>query len=213
MTLVLGGVRSGKSRFAQALAEQLGCEHVLFIATAEPGDAEMQRRIAIHRQSRPGAWRTLETPLISNIRAEDIQQPGTSAASDQPKVVLVDCLTLLVSNIVCRPGADGESCDAASRWESDVDREVQALCDMAARHAVHLIVVSGEVGLGLVPESKLGRVFRDLLGFANQRLASFADGSYFMFAGQPVPLPALATKVSDVAQQLNTAIAKDGHAP
>ena len=212
LTLVLGGVRSGKSRFAQSLAEQLGGDEVLYIATAEPGDSEMQRRIAIHRQSRPQAWRTLETPLISQLTDEDILQPEKPTANRTPKVVLVDCATLLVSNVVCRPVTNGECFDATADFESEVEREVHALCDMALRHTIHVIVVSGEVGLGLVPESKLGRIFRDLLGLANQRLASLADASYFMLAGQPVPLPALACNVFDVAQQLKSAIAKDGHA-
>ena len=212
ITLVLGGVRSGKSRFAQSLAQQLGGDEVLFIATAEPGDSEMQRRIAIHHQSRPQAWRTLETSLVSRLTDEDILQPVKATANGPPKVVLVDCVTLLVSNIVCRPDAVGECHDATASLESEVEREVQSLCDIAIRHTIHLIVVSGEVGLGLVPESKLGRIFRDLLGLANQRLASFADASYFMLAGQPVPLSALACNVFDVAQELKSAIAKDGHA-
>lgn len=212
MTLVLGGVRSGKSQFAQSLALQLGGEQVLFIATANPGDAEMQRRIAMHCQSRPKAWQTLETPLISNIRYEALQPDAISPAGVHPSVVVVDCVTLLISNIVCSTAGDCDGDSVCSRWESDVAREIQSLCDMAMRHAIHLIIVSGEVGLGLVPESQLGRAFRDLLGFANQRLSSFADASYFMIAGHPVPVHALSTNVMDVAQQLQRAIARDEHA-
>lgn len=210
--MVLGGVRSGKSHFAQSLAKQLGGERVLFIATAEPGDAEMQRRIALHRQSRPDTWRTLETPLISSLTPEVILQQLAFDPPEEPVVVLVDCLTLLVSNCVCRPDADCDGHDAATRLESDVNREVQSLCDLAARHSIHLIIVSGEVGLGLVSESKLGRIFKDLLGFANQRLASFAHASYFLIAGHPLPLHTLSTNVLDVARQLESAIAKECHA-
>lgn len=212
MTLIMGGARSGKSRFAQSLAGQLGGEHVLFIATAEAGDAEMERRIAFHRQSRPVTWRTLETSLVSSVTDKELALQQMPMADNGPAVVLVDCITLLVSNIVCRVDVENQGHDVMSDLQSDVDREIDALCDMVRQHAIHLIIVSGEVGLGLVPESKLGRIFRDLNGFANQRLIDFADASYFMIAGRPVPLHALATNVFDVAQQLKSALAKESHA-
>lgn len=180
LILVLGGARSGKSDYAQALAQSTGGDRVLFVATAEARDDDMQRRIAVHRQSRPAAWHTLEVPL--NLAAA-LQQCESDAA-----VVLVDCLTLLVSNIIL---ALGETPDPA-RAEGAVQDEVEALVHVCDQGAATLIVVSNEVGLGLVPDNALGRLYRDLLGKANQKLAARAETVYFMVAGLAVELKALA---------------------
>ncbi len=180
MILILGGVRSGKSDYAQELAQDLGQDRVLFVATAAAGDAEMARRIAAHQQSRPPAWRTLEAP-------RDVAAAMRTHLGDAT-VVLLDCMTLLVSNVML---ALGDTPDAA-RAEQAIQDEVQALWQTCATSPATYIVVSNEVGLGLVPENPLGRLYRDLLGKANQLLAAHADNVYLMIAGLAVELKALA---------------------
>jgi len=203
LTLILGGVRSGKSNFAQALAEELGDSDVLFVATAETRDEEMVRRVTLHRQSRPSQWRTLEQPL----------QVGQAigAIQDLPSVVLLDCLTLLVSNVLlsdidwqddpqhAQPTLSSARADV---WETRLQVELEQLLDVVRQRPVHLIVVSGEVGMGVVPEHALGRLFRDLLGRSNQWLATRAHETYFMVAGMPIPIAALATNVQTAALRL-----------
>lgn len=190
LVLVMGGVRSGKSRFAQELAHRVGGEDVLFVATAEAGDDEMVRRIDHHRRSRPAGWKTLEQPLGTG--------EAISAIPSLPRVVLVDCLTLLVSNALLQ--CDGDA-DAA---EKRVRAETEALIAAARHHSVVMIVVSGEVGQGLVPESSLGRLFRDLLGWANQLLAEEAEATYLMVAGLAVDVRSLATSAEQSARQLTS---------
>lgn len=164
LTFVLGGARSGKSRFAARLAAR--AERVVFVATAEPLDAEMRSRIARHRRSRPRSWRTVEAPrgLAAAI-----------AALRGRELVLVDCLTLYVSNLVCA-GADEE------RVLADIRRALRAL----ARRRADAILVANEVGLGIVPASPLARRFRDLAGLVNQEVAAAADRVYIVHAGIPV---------------------------
>lgn len=173
LVLVLGGARSGKSRFALKLAEQRG-ERVLFVATAAPGDEEMRRRIALHRQDRPASWRTLE--VLTGAGEAILREAGDA------QVVVVDCLTLLLSNLW---GGEEEPVEAL---EGRVLAEVEGLAGAARELSVPIIVVSNEVGLGLVPPYPAGRAYRDLLGLANQRLAQEADEVYFMVAGLPLRL-------------------------
>lgn len=162
LTLVLGGARSGKSRFAQALVESLS-ERRLYIATAEPLDEEMRRRIAKHQANRGPDWRTLEAPL-DLIGALDAARPG--------EAVLIDCLTLWLSNLFGR-GEDWEE------WLS-------LLLDHLDGFEKPVVMVSNEVGLGLVPETKLGRDFRDAQGLLNQRAAAVCDRVAFVAAGLPL---------------------------
>jgi adenosylcobinamide kinase/adenosylcobinamide-phosphate guanylyltransferase len=180
LILVLGGARSGKSTYAQRLAQTLGKEQVLFVATAEAGDAEMAQRIAKHRQERPAAWRTLEAPR--HVGA------GVRAHLHDTRVVLVDCMTLLVSNVVVPMDVTADLSAATAAVEAEVDALLQVVRESAAT----CIVVSNEVGLGLVPDTPLGRVYRDLLGHANQLLAAHAQVVYFMVAGLAVDVKALA---------------------
>src|SRR5215467_7047878 len=181
LLLVLGGARSGKSAYAQRLAQELGRDDVLFVATAEAWDEDMAQRIARHRQERPATWRTLETP----------RQVGQTIACHlhDTAVVLVDCLTLLVSNTLLHCGASPDPAAA----EAAVQEEVAVLAQTSQASAVTCIVVSNEVGLGLVPDNPLGRLYRDLLGRANQTLAARAEAVYFMVAGLPVDVKALAS--------------------
>lgn len=168
MVLVLGGARSGKSQFAQQLASEPG-EKVLFVATAEALDEEMRARIAEHRKNRPANWRTLETP-------SDLAQKLKAGIGDA-SVVIIDCLTLLISNIMGKSGQDSEK---------RVLTEIKELIAAASRLEAGFIIVSNEVGLGLVPDNRLGREFRDLAGKANQLIAGAASDVYFMVAGLPL---------------------------
>jgi len=175
--LITGGARSGKSRFAQELAQRPG-QPVLFVATAEAGDEEMRHRIEAHRRVRPTAWRTLETP--NRVGQHILQEIGGA------KVVIIDCVTLLVSNILNQfLDPAGESIDGA-RVEKAVIREIDELIDCLNRVAAIFIIVTNEVGMGLVPVNLVGRLYRDLLGKANQRLAERADEVYLMVSGLPV---------------------------
>lgn len=174
--LIVGGARSGKSRFAQETASSLG-QSVLFVATAEALDEEMRQRIEEHKRTRPSGWRTLEAPYDVGRRIRD------EAGSAQ--VVIVDCLTLLMSNLIGRCGGDSEHVDTdlfAARLSSEIEELVDSINSVQAS----FIVVSNEVGMGLVPGSSLGRLYRDHLGKANQDLAQRADLVYFMVAGIPM---------------------------
>ncbi len=177
--LVTGGARSGKSHFAQELALKLG-ESVLFVATAEAGDEEMRQRIEEHRKNRPSNWRTLE--VTTQVGSQICQHVG------QAEVVLVDCITLLVSNIFNQPGDQANQPIDASPIEQRLVTEIGELIDCMSRTNASFILVTNEVGLGLVPDNPMGRLYRDLLGKANQMLAQAVDEAYLMVAGLPVPL-------------------------
>ena len=186
LILITGGVRCGKSRFAEQLAHELGDERVVYIATAEAGDDEMRDRIAVHRASRPDCWTTLETS-VDVAAAIDL----TSVSRDPPRAIIVDCLTMLVSNILLgRDGGDGET--AAAR----VDRQVRAICTACERTRATVIVVTNEVGWGVVPATSLGRRYRDLLGSANQVLAAASKKVYLLVAGIAVDFKALAAEAA-----------------
>jgi adenosylcobinamide kinase / adenosylcobinamide-phosphate guanylyltransferase len=124
--------------------------------------------------------------------------------TELPAVILLDCLTLLVSNVLLGSlvSVDGDNSFDPKLVESQVQYEVDSLCQLLHERAVHVIVISGEVGMGIVPESKLGRVFRDLLGWANQSFASHADATYLMVAGRAINVDAIATDVSSAAHEL-----------
>jgi len=175
--LITGGARSGKSHFAQRMAADSG-KSVLFVATAQAGDDEMRRRIEAHRNSRPAGWRTLEAPLDVGVRIQSEAGPS--------HLVLVDCITLLVNNAIGKfLSPDGTDIDEPSAEEAAM-KEIEALIRCTQNSVADFILVTNEVGLGLVPDNKLGRVYRDLLGKANQVLAGIADEVYFMVSGLPL---------------------------
>jgi adenosylcobinamide kinase/adenosylcobinamide-phosphate guanylyltransferase len=179
LILILGGARSGKSRFAQQLAQACSDEEhrsVVYIATAEVGDEHMRQRIERHRRGRPSGWETVEAP--QNVAAA-IEIAGDSAAA-----ILVDCLTLWISNLLLAGGEEFDEAQAASREEAILE-EVAALIRAARKANARVIVVSNEVGMGIVPLTRLGRIFRDIAGRANQALAQAADEMYVTWAGLP----------------------------
>ncbi len=181
--LILGGARSGKSRFAQELAQQLG-KRVLFVATGEPLDEEMEARVKEHKLSRPQNWRTLEASV--NV-GERIREQIHDA-----DVVIIDCLTLLVSNVLTRGDKESLESDQVdyAAMSDRVVAEMEGLVKCINNTNATFIVVSNEVGMGLVPPYRLGRDYRDLLGKANQLLAQQADNVYLMVAGIPWQLKA-----------------------
>jgi adenosylcobinamide kinase/adenosylcobinamide-phosphate guanylyltransferase len=166
-TLILGGARSGKSHHAEQLAQASG-RKVCYIATAEIWDAEMAARIAQHQSDRPIHWRTLEVPL------ELAQTMQTHAALDT--CLLVDCLTLWLTNLMLADEPDL------------LVRETQALLDILPTLPGKIILVSNEVGLGIVPDNALARRFRDEAGRLNQRIAACCEQVLFIAAGLPLTL-------------------------
>jgi len=180
--LIIGGARSGKSHFALELAAR-SSEAVLFVATAVAGDEEMRRRIEEHRRLRPATWSTLE--VTTDIGSQIKQKVG------EIRVVIVDCITLLVNNIFNQYSQQIDEQIDASLIEKEVTGEIDKLVECIADIDASFIIVTNEVGSGLVPANKVSRLYRDLLGKANQILAAYADEVYLMAAGLPVPIKPL----------------------
>jgi adenosylcobinamide kinase / adenosylcobinamide-phosphate guanylyltransferase len=172
LTLVLGGARSGKSDYAQRMVEGSG-EAALFVATATAGDEEMKARIAAHKASRSDIWQTLEAPLQVGQAIEE--------AATTPWVLL-DCVTLLASNVLF---SLQEPVDERI-YQQAMNEEVQAILRAYQAQTGQWVIVSNEVGLGLVPPSAISRYYRDALGRANQMLAAAADEVVLMVAGIPM---------------------------
>ncbi len=171
LTLILGGIRAGKSTYAQRLAAS--GSRVLFVATAEAGDKDMEGRIKAHRESRPAEWDTLEEP-INLVSALTPLLP-------RHDTILLDCLTLWVSNMLL-----AESAPESTRH--DIHAATRGLLDLYRSGEASWVIVSNEVGLGVVPPTKLGRKYADELGRVNQLVATEADDVYFMAAGLPLSL-------------------------
>lgn len=170
ITLLLGGARSGKSTYAEAWAKAHG-ERVLFVATAQAFDDEMRQRISEHRASRPSHWDTLEAPHHTG------EQLLTKAVGYE--TVVVDCMTLLASNTLL---ALPDDCTLAQATAAVVT-EAQALITAAHQTDAHWLIVTNEVGMGVVPPTRLGRFYRDALGRANQVLAGRANRVLLFIAG------------------------------
>jgi adenosylcobinamide kinase / adenosylcobinamide-phosphate guanylyltransferase len=176
---VTGGARSGKSRFAERLATASGRE-VVYLATMEPLDDELRERVAHHRASRPSAWQTVEAP----------RDPVSALASAEPGAcVLLDCLSLWVTNRLLE-GGDEPSWAQLLELERALDLELKALLDCARRREGPTILVTNEVGSSVVPETLLGRAFRDMLGRVNQQAAAAASRAWLLVSGRALELPA-----------------------
>ena len=175
LTLILGGARSGKSSYAQRLAAESG-KPVTFVATAQALDEEMSARIQKHRAERPADWETLEIPLDITSQLHDIKS----------NVVILDCITLLISNLLMQFVKDDLVEEAP--FMTAVQKEINELISVLSAQGHDWLIVSNEVGLGLVPPYQMGRVYRDAIGWANQRLAREADKVIFMVAGIPTTI-------------------------
>jgi adenosylcobinamide kinase/adenosylcobinamide-phosphate guanylyltransferase len=177
--LVLGGARSGKSRFAEAEAIRLSAP-VTFIATAEALDDDMRARIERHRRERPADWATIEAPL-------DL---GDAVRRASTPVIVLDCLTVWTSNLLLgslnEADAGAIAPSTVAMVEAHLTQATLTLLSALEHHAGNAIVVSNEVGLGVVPPTALGRVYRDLLGRANQQVAAAADRVTLLVAGVPL---------------------------
>lgn len=180
LVLVTGGARSGKSRFAEEMAKKLA-KPVTYIATAETFDAEMRERVRLHRERRPGHWATVEAPVDT---AAELKKAGQATP-----VVLVDCLTLFITNQLLKELPAGDLPDGDQRpYLDSVLTAVDELLTAAKTVPACVIVVTNEVGLGIVPDNALSRIFRDAAGLANQRLSAAADEVFFMVSGLPLQL-------------------------
>ena len=168
VTFVLGGVRSGKSRFAQRIASGFGS--VTFIATAKPSDPEMELRIERHRKTRPAAWQTLEVPVDLDVAISSLRDPN--------QLAVVDCLTVYLANVMSK--AQGN--------ESAIRKYTERLCSALGETKASIILVSNEVGSGVHAQTPTGRFYCDLLGELNQRVAVLADNVILLVAGIPVPI-------------------------
>jgi len=179
VTFVTGGARSGKSAFAERIAAESGLP-VTYLATMEPGDDELAARVARHRARRPASWRTVEVPLKL-----------TDAIREAPpgELLLVDCLSLWVANVIFAAVPDPEA--GAATFEVAVDR-----CVALAREAAQAlgarpgpaVVVTNEAGSGIVPAGALSRYYRDALGLVNQQFAAAADEAFVLISGMPLRL-------------------------
>lgn len=174
--LVTGGARSGKSMFAQSLFSEK--ERVVYIATAQVYDEEMAQRVALHRSSRPDAWRTAERPT------------ALSGVLDGEDGCLLDCVTVLTSNIMYEHTAHYECIPRAAQeeTETEVKHQLDSLISEATASNCRLVLVTNELGSGIVPEHHVSRVFRDIAGRVNQHLAHRADEVYLCVSGIPVKI-------------------------
>lgn len=170
LILITGGVKSGKSDFALRWAERKSYRQRLFVATAVACDEEMRRRIALHRKSRNGQWQTLEEPIRLPERL-------TPRFLRPQSVILIDCLPTFVTNLILKKLS-----------HSQIHHRIKRLLEVIRSSGATTLFVTNEVGWGLVPDSPLGRQFRDLLGAVNQQVATRADEVYLLVAGLPMRL-------------------------
>jgi adenosylcobinamide kinase/adenosylcobinamide-phosphate guanylyltransferase len=184
LILVTGGVRSGKSLFAELLAEKSGKE-VIYLATAQCKDEEMEKRIKQHQLRRPEHWITVEEPyhVSSKLAQVTVEQ-----------IVLLDCLTVYLTNHLLKLAPDPEQIKNWGEIEAELLATIDDLIEAANKCKGDVVIVSNEVGFGLVPPYILGRVFRDLAGLANQKLSSKATKVFLVVAGIPLELKTLAFK-------------------
>lgn len=187
LILITGGARSGKSVFAEKLAAASG-KKVIYLATARIGDEEMLQRVERHRRRRPPEWVTIEEPLeVARIIGEN---------NDPGRLILVDCLALLVANLLFqdRDLPAGENFEFSSHDEERVLNAIRHFSRVAGEVMADVVLVTNEVGWGLVPSYPAGRVYRDLLGLTNQQMAGVADAVYLVVSGLAVEIKSLGEK-------------------
>jgi adenosylcobinamide kinase/adenosylcobinamide-phosphate guanylyltransferase len=166
---ILGGARSGKSRYAIKLAKKENSQRVAFIATCKPKDREMKERIALHKKVRLAHWQTFEEP--KDVAAW-LEKNGTKF-----EVILLDCLTLLISGLLLK-----------NFKEDAIENKVNKILFILKKIKAKSIIVSNEVGLGIVPKNKLARNFRDIAGRMNQAVAEKSDAVFFLLSGMPLKI-------------------------
>lgn len=171
LTLITGGARSGKSSHAERLAAEWS-EDVLYVATAQAWDDDMRSRITKHQSDRPDHWHTLEAPLGVG--------PAIEQLASVPPTIILDCMTLLTSNVILQLP------DPWTEAQARANAEVSALLEQVRAQDSRFIIVTNEVGLGIVPDNRLARIYRDVLGRVNQTLAHHADQVIFMVSGLPL---------------------------
>ncbi|AAM23668.1 adenosylcobinamide kinase/adenosylcobinamide-phosphate guanylyltransferase [Caldanaerobacter subterraneus subsp. tengcongensis MB4] len=178
LIMVTGGARSGKSEFAEKLAYERGKDEVLYIATSLPVDEEMKERIKRHRERRPSSWETVEA--YKDLDKEILKR--------KKKVVLIDCLTVMISNLLMEVDLTWENStlEQIDEIEDRISQEVDKILIVSS--GVEIIIVTNEVGMGLVPEYKLGRIFRDIAGRMNKKVAEASKEVYLMISGIPVKI-------------------------
>lgn len=179
LTLITGGARSGKSAFAESLAARAALP-VTYIATLQPLDEEMRDRVARHRERRPADWRTLEAGADLAAAAREADAAG---------VLLLDCIAVWTSNRLLALNDEAPTPAALTTLDAMVTRDVATFLEVVATRSGPTIVVTNEVGDGLVPPYALGRAYRDLLGRVNQQVSRSAERAYLVVAGRPLPLP------------------------
>ncbi len=181
LILVTGGARSGKSSFAEGKAKGFG-ENILYVATSVPFDEEMKLRIKKHREQRPSCWETLEA-----YKDMDIRLAGRLEGKD---AVLLDCITIMITNIMFESPMDWENfrSEDMAKMEEDVEGEIQKLITVLKASPVSWVLVTNEVGMGIVPSNAISRLFRDIAGRTNQMLAREADEVYLCVSGIPVKI-------------------------
>jgi len=186
--LILGGARSGKSSFAEKIAENLGETEVVYLATAQALDQEMEDRIKHHQNQRPKDWKTVEEPIEVNKVLESIEKG---------KTVLMDCLTLYISNMILKTeelNDDENNLEQKVNIEKEIIEEIKKIITTAQARDLNLIIVSNEVGQGVVPNNELGRLFRDIAGRANQFTADKVDKVFLTVAGFPLDIKDISLK-------------------
>jgi adenosylcobinamide kinase/adenosylcobinamide-phosphate guanylyltransferase len=169
LQLILGGARSGKSRFSLDQGNEISFERRLFLATATTDDDEMIDRVRKHQIQRGVQWETIEEPYYLTETLQRLDDSETT-------LIVVDCATLWLSNLLC--GVKGKALST-----DEIEKKFNDLLDVLSRTQSHIRIVSNEVGLAVVPDNALGRQFRDLQGLLNQKLASQANQVFFMIAG------------------------------
>ncbi|WP_352420198.1 bifunctional adenosylcobinamide kinase/adenosylcobinamide-phosphate guanylyltransferase [Proteiniborus sp.] len=180
--LITGGARSGKSNLGENKAKELG-KKIVYIATAIAFDEGMKDRILKHRASRPSNWATIE-------KYRDFLELEKEKDFLKSDLVLLDCMTLMVSNILLESGVDFDNCsmEQVDSLEEKIFKEVKELLNIVLKYKKKLIIVTNEVGMGLVPSFRLGNIFRDIAGRVNQYLAKQADEVYLTVSGIPLKI-------------------------